>query len=114
MTQKNKVADALTRGYKVVESRDNIHVVHTSELSRTDRELLLRGGWLQEIIKGWYLLVRPEILPGESSAWYATFWDFLHVYLTHFYGEEYCLSAAHSLDLHLGITVIPRQVDVMS
>jgi len=114
MKETKNVGDALHRVRAVIEARDEIHVVHTSELSRKDRELLLGVGWLQEIIKGWYLLVRPDIRPGDSSGWYATFWDFLYVYLTHFYGKDYCLSAEHSLGLHLGSTVVPGQVIVMA
>ena len=108
------IGEALSRIRAIVESRDEIHVVHTSEISRKDREQLVAAGWLQEIIKGWYLFVRPDIRPGDSSGWYAAYWDFLYVYLTHFYGDDYCLSAEQSLDLHLGMTVIPRQVVVMA
>lgn len=114
MKDVKNIGDALSRIHAIIKGRDEIHVVHTSELSRTDRELLLGAGWLQEIVKGWYLLVRPDMRPGDSSGWYAAFWDFLYVYLTHFYGDDYCLSAEHSLDLHLGITVVPRQVVVMA
>lgn len=114
MTAAKSIGDALSRVHAIVEGRDGIYVVHSSELSRKDRELLGGTGWLKEIIKGWYLFVRPDIRPGDSSGWYATFWDFLYVYLTHFYNEDYCLSAENSLDLHLGMTVVPRQVIVMA
>jgi len=47
---------------------------------------------------------------GESTAWYANYWNFLSVYLERRFGEAYCLSATSSLDVHLGISAIPRQV----
>lgn len=114
MKNSKDVGEALARIHTLISSRHDIHIIQTSELSRVDRELLMRKGWLQEIIQGWYLLVRPDICPGDSSGWYATFWDFLYVYLTHFYRQDYCLSAEHSLDLHLGMTSIPQQVVVMA
>lgn len=114
MAKDKKLGEALSRIQAIIEKRDQIHVIHTSDVSRQDRELLIGTGWLQEIIKGWYLLVRPDIRSGDSSGWFASYWDFLHLYLTHFYGREYCLSAEHSLDLHLGMTVVPRQIVVMA
>ena len=114
MDETKNIGAALLRVHAIVEERDQIHIVHTSELSRTDRELLLRVGWLQEIIQGWYLFVRPDTRPGDSSGWYANFWEFLYLYLNHYYGEDYCLSAENSIDLHLGMTVVPRQVIVMA
>ena len=85
-----------------------------SEISRRDREILIRHRWLEEIIRGWYLVIRPDCVPGDSTAWYANFWDFLKRYLEHHYGVEYCLSAECSLDLHVGSSTIPSQIIVMA
>lgn len=74
----------------------------------------MRTKWLQEIIKGWYLLVKPSLAEGDSSVWYANFWDFLRIYLNVHFGDQYCLSAENSLDLHSGSPVIPKQVIVIS
>ena len=65
MINTKSIGDALSRIHDVIVNRRDIHVIHTSELSRIDRELLLKTGWLQEIIKGWYLLIRPDIRPGD-------------------------------------------------
>ncbi len=89
-------------------------VVKSASLRRSDRELLLKRGYLQDIIKGWYLLTRPTQQPGESTAWYASFWDFLAVYLGERYGNNYCLSAVPSLEVHVGSNVIPRQVTAIT
>jgi len=37
-------------------------------------ERLLRNGFLQEVIKGWYIPSRPDEVKRESTAWYASFW----------------------------------------
>ena len=100
MKNGENLGEALSRVRTVVDGRDGIHVVHTAELKRRDRELLIKVGFCRRLSKGGIYLVRPDIRQGDSSAWYATFWDFLYVYLTHFYGEDYTLSAESSLDLH--------------
>lgn len=104
---------ALKRVHKVAEKKKS-YVIHTSEISRADRTLLVRLHWLEEIIRGWYLLIRPDTPAGDSTAWFASFWDFLKIYLENHYGKDYCLSAECSLDIHVGSTVIPKQVIVMA
>jgi hypothetical protein len=73
----SKLANALEQASKVSPR----HILRSSDLSRGNRSYLLPRGYLQEIIKGWYLLTRPVERAGESTAWYAVFWDFLAVYL---------------------------------
>jgi len=85
-------------------------VVKSASIQRKDRELLTERGYLQVICKGWYFLSRPGEKPGDSTAWYATFWDFLSVYLAERLGTQYCLSAGSSIDLHTGGNLIPNQV----
>jgi len=64
-----KLANALERASRVARR----HILRSSDLSRGDRSYLLPWGYLQEIIKGWYLLTRPVERAGESTAWYAAF-----------------------------------------
>lgn len=90
------------------------HVLHTSELVRIDREILLKNHWLEEIMRGWYLVIRPDLMTGDSTVWYANFWEFLREYLCYHYENDYCLSAESSLDLYTGNTTIPKQVIVMA
>ena len=85
-------------------------VVTSASINRADRELLTERGYLQEICKGWYFLSRPGDQPGDSTAWYTTFWDFVSVYLEERLGTDYCLSAGSSIDLHTGGNLIPNQV----
>ena len=109
MAVAEQIAAALSRVHEAAKKQDG-NIVASADIERSDRELLIRTGWLQEIIKGWYMLVRPDVNSGESTTWYANFWDFIRIYLEHHYGEDYCLSAENSLELHGGSTPIPRQV----
>jgi hypothetical protein len=107
---RTKLADTLAKATKTARSQ----VVKTSWLVRADREFLTERGYLQEIVKGWYILGRPVDKPGDSTAWYAVFWNFLSVYLEERFGSDYCLSAGSSLDLHIGANVVPQQVVAMT
>jgi hypothetical protein len=52
---RTKLADTLAKATKAARSQ----VVKTSWLVRADREFLTERGYLQEIVKGWYILGRP-------------------------------------------------------
>lgn len=89
------------RGVVAIRSRD---------LSRTHRERLLKSGFLKEVIKGWYIASSPDEAPGDSTAWYASFWDFCAAYLAERFGKEWCLSPEQSLALHAGNGSVPAQL----
>jgi hypothetical protein len=105
-TAHTKLAGALERVNAVARKA----VVKSASIQRADREMLTERGYLQEICKGWYFLSRPNDKPGDSTAWFATFWDFVSVYVDKRLGADYCLSAGSSLDLHTGGNLIPDQV----
>lgn len=88
------------------------HIVQSGELSRTDRERLIRSGWLTPIIRGWYILGHPE-RGGETTPWYAAYGAFVARYLARRFGTEYCLAAESSLDFHLDRNTIPKQLVVI-
>ena len=54
----------------------NVVAIRSSDLERLDRERLVKNGFLQPVMKGWYIPFRPDEVAGESTAWYASFWDF--------------------------------------
>jgi len=89
-------------------------VFQSQELSRTDRERLLRNGFLQEVIKGWLISSNPGAREGDSTPWYASFWEFCGRYCASRFGDEWYLSPEQSLLLHAENTVIPAQVIIHS
>jgi hypothetical protein len=91
-----------------------IAAIRAADLSRAHRERLLKNGFLQEVIKGWYIAARPDDAAGESTAWYASFWAFCAAYLRERFGRAWCLSPEHSLSLHTGNRTVPPQLVVRS
>ena len=98
---------------KNLQDRDVV-AIRSSDLGRIDRERLVANGFLQAVIKGWYIPSRPEETAGESSAWYASFWDFCASYLNERFGTDWCLSPEQSISLHAGNRTVPPQLLVRS
>lgn len=107
-----KLAESL-EALKALQDRGVVGV-RSSDLTRTHRERLIKNGYLQEVMKGWYIPVRPDDDRGESTAWYASFWDFCAVYLGERFGVNWSLSPEQSLLLHAGNMTVPRQLLVRS
>ena len=103
---------------KLAESLEILHAlqergviaIRSGDLTRTHRERLVQNGFLQEVIKGWYVPTRPDETSGESTAWYAAFWPFCAAYLQHLKGKDWCLSPEQSLSLHAENWTVPRQL----
>ena len=93
---------------------DGLTAIRSSDLTRTHRERLLAAGFLQDVMKGWYIPSRPEQTKGESTAWYISYWGFCADYLTARFGEDWCLSPEQSLLLHSDNLTIPHQLVVRS
>ncbi|MCD4749893.1 MAG: Fic family protein [Thermoanaerobaculales bacterium] len=84
--------------------------IRPRDLTRTHRERLLANGFLQKVMKGWYIPSRPDEAAGDSTAWYASFWGFCAAYLGERFGTDWCLSPEQSLSLHSGNRGVPRQL----
>lgn len=98
------LATALRNAKKAADNQ----IIKTKQLSRFDRELLIKTNCLQKIIRGWYLFCTPGTDPGESTPWYASFWDFVRLYLTERFGNNYCLAAEASI--HGNITAFSKLI----
>ena len=85
----------------------------TKEISRTHLVRLLNSGWLQEVMKGWYIVAKPGS-EGDTTVWYTSFWNFIAKYARVRLGEQWCLTAEQSLDLYSGKTVVPAQAIIKS
>ncbi|HBR93209.1 MAG TPA: cell filamentation protein Fic [Opitutae bacterium] len=107
---------------KLAESLEVLHVlqaegriaIRSQDLSRTHRERLLRSGFLEEVIKGWYVPSRPDETKGESTAWYASFWQFCAAYLESLKGSDWSLSPEQSITIHVENWTVPKQLLVRS
>jgi hypothetical protein len=107
-----KLAESLTALQSL--QKGGRRVIQSKELSRTHRERLLANGFLQEVIKGWLISSSPGARAGDSTPWYASFWEFCARYCNERFGEQWHLSPEQSLLLLAENTVIPRQVVVYS
>jgi Fic family protein len=87
-------------------------VFRSDEFSRVHRERLLENGFVQDVMKGWLISSSPRARAGDSTPWYAPFWEFCARYCDNRFGGEWHLSAEQSLWLHGERTVIPEQVVV--
>ena len=85
-------------------------VFQSKELSRVHRERLLRNGFVCEVMKGWLISSSPSAREGDSTPWYASFWEFCARYAQDRFGEAWHLSPEQSLLLHAENTVIPTQL----
>lgn len=93
--------DLQDRGLIAIRSRD---------ITKVHRTRLVKNGFLQEVIKGWYIPSRPDEPKGESTAWYASFWDFCAAYLNYRFGKEWCLSPEQSVLIHAENWTVPQQL----
>ena len=86
--------------------------IRSRHLSRTHRERLVKNGFLQEVMKGWYIPADARSKAGDSTPWYASFWDFIAAYLKARFGTHWCLAPEHSLSLHAGNRSVPTMLHV--
>jgi hypothetical protein len=83
-------------------------------MSRVYRDRLLRHGFLQIVMKGWLISASPGAQAGDSTPWFASFWEFCAQYSNERFGEQWHLSPEQSLLLHAENTIIPSQAIIYS
>ena len=93
---------------------DSRRVFRSDELSRVHRERLLQAGFLTQVLKGWLISSSPGTAPGESTPWFASFWEFCARYCDDRFSADWHLSAEQSLSIQGENTVIPPQVIIYS
>lgn len=109
--QRQKLARALAELHGVLGSDRG--VVRGPQLANANRLLLLEAGYLREILKGWYFVSDPAAETGDTTPFFANFWEYLTRYLSERFGTDYCLTAEHSLLRHAQYNVIPKTVNVL-
>ena len=92
--------------------QDGRRVFRSAELTRVHRERLTRNGFLRGIIKGWLMSASPGSDPGDTTPWFASFWEFCAAYCTSRFGDAWHLSPEQSLMLHAENSAVPKQVTV--
>jgi hypothetical protein len=110
-------AEKLARSLEILHEFQNSNsaaAIQSKDISRIHRERLIANGFLEEVIKGWYIPTRPDGLQGESTAWYASFWKFCASYLEERFGNLWSLSPEQSLLIHSGNWSVPKQLLVRS
>lgn len=85
-------------------------VFRSKDMTRIHRERLVQNGWLTEVVKGWYIAAKPGEGSGESTAWYASFFEFVAQYCEARFGKNWHLSPEASLLQYAGNTIVPKQM----
>lgn len=111
-TPNEKLAESLDLLQRLQEG--SRRVFRSDELSRVHRERLIENGFLLDVMKGWLISASPSVRPGDTTPWYASFWEFCSRYCNDRFGEQWHLSPEQSLLLNGETTVIPQQVVVCS
>jgi hypothetical protein len=107
-----KLAASLSK-LKTVQA-DGRRVFQSAEFSRNDRERLTKQGFLREVIKGWLISSAPGTTKGDSTPWYASFWQFCALYCDSRFETRWHVSPEQSLLLHAEDTVVPSQIVIYS
>lgn len=107
-TPQQKLASSLEE-LKQIQDKTGM-VVRSDQLSRTHRERLIQNGFLSEVMRGWYIATSPSERPGDTTSWYAGYWDFVSRYLTDRFGDEWCLGPEASFLIHAGDWAVPMQL----
>lgn len=97
-----------------IQNKDNSSVIKSNELSATHLKRLVKNSFLMPVIKGWYIISNPTVTEGDTTVWYASYWQFIKKYLTHRLGDNWCLSVEQSLSIYSGSTIIPQQIVIRS
>ena len=107
------LADSLEVLRQLQDKEPNLILRGTEAISRTHLNRLLANGWLQEVMKGWYIPSRPGS-EGDTTVWYTSYWHFVRAYADSRFGSDWSLSADSSIDFHSGKTTVPGQLILKS
>lgn len=89
-------------------------VFQTKDFGRAHRERLIQNGFLREVRRGWLISTSPTAAEGDTTPWYASFWEFCARYAEERFGAQWHLSPEQSLLLRAENSVIPNQAILYS
>jgi len=90
--------------------RERQYIFASSDLPNTDREQLVKAGYLTPIVRGWYLISRPGEKDGETTSWHANWKEFVARYAKKRFGARWHLSPEISLLEQTAVPLVSRQV----
>ena len=108
-----KLADSLSKLKEFQEKNGHSIIKGLSVFGETHTRRLLQNGYLEQIIRGWYMPSMPG-LEGDSTTWYASYWHFISAYCHSRFGNDWCLTPEESLDYYAGETIVPSQLVIRS
>src|ERR1035438_4022003 len=112
-TPQEKLAQSL-EVLKRLQNNLGIAIIKAEAISRVHKERLLKNGFIKEVMKGWYISCNPEERAGDTTSWYASYWQFCEIYLNDKFGEEWCVSPEQSISIHSENWTIPSQLIIRS
>ncbi len=89
-----------------------IEAAACKELTRVHRERLVKAGFLQPIISGWYLPNNPAEAVGDSTQWHAHMEAFVAAYARSRFGARWQVPAEFSLLKHSAHSTALKQIQV--
>lgn len=105
----DKLAESLEALKTLQEHQPNLIIKGTSLLGTTHTKRLVDNGFLQRVIKGWYIPSMPGS-EGDTTVWYASYWSFIAAYANERFGAQWSLTPEQSLAFYSGNTIVPRQL----
>ena len=108
-SRQEKLADSLSALKEYQDKNRDSVIKGLKVLGETHTRRLLQNGYLEQIIKGWYMPSMPG-LEGDTTTWYASYWHFIASYCNNRFGDNWCLNPEESLDYYAGDTVAPSQL----
>lgn len=97
-----------------IQNRDKTTVIKGSELSETNLKRLVKNNFLQPVLRGWYIISNPSVMVGDTTMWYASYWNFISKFMASRYETQWILSAEQSLSVYTGSSIVPQQIVVRS
>lgn len=108
------VTPQLAKSLKVLKSLQDrgLHAIPGTALSRTDRQALVRAGFLQAVIRGWYIPTRPDDADRDSTHWHAGMREFVAGYANQRFADRWHLNPEQSLLLRSDERSVPKQLQL--
>ena len=111
--KRDSLAKALEALKKLQDAGSCFAIKGAEKLGAANTKTLLENGFLEEVIRGWYIPSTPAYA-GTTVTWYASFWGFVAAYCRSRFGEDWVLTPEESLSVWGGVNIISEQVVVQA